>query len=274
MSLPSNDIQDLRTCGLVAKCARWRQVFYALKDAILTHYGTPDGYDLQVWTETDLDTLLCHPDTPADTIVAEHRHILRRYRLGDQIFHRPTNEFYYVNYATDYERISWGFVSLKAHAIETLHGTRRPASDPASRQAAWSALKRLLRRHRTLLPSSHIATPAPRDTPTWSCASPSPIAHQRRSTAAPTPSFIPTVCARRGHQLDRFAAAYYEVFRCHRCGTPLADPPPLMRRLQLAVYRVQEWITETVFRWRCWLKCSECGQYAGRHNATVDHLPF
>lgn len=247
-------------------------MFYALKDAILIHYGTPDGYDLQVWT--DHEPSIVYPDIQTTPISAEHQHILRRYRLGDQVFHRPTNEFCYVNYETDYERISSGFVSLKAQAIETIHGTRRPASDPASRQAAWSALKRLLRRHGALLHVQRLTPTGPHDTPTLSCASPSPMGHRRRSAPDHDASPLTALCRTSGHRLDLFAAAYYEVFRCTRCDTTLIDPPTPLRRLQLAIYRLQEWTTETVFRWRCWLKCSECGRYAGRHDATVDHIPF
>lgn len=147
-----DDIQDLRTSGQVEKHARWRQLFYTLKDAIQTHYGTPDGCDLQIWHDVDIPAL--RHDPPADEIIAGHQHIVRRYRLLDQIFHRPTHEFCYINYHTVYERFSSGFFSLKAQAIETIHGKRHAASHQASRHAAWPALKGLVRRHGALLRTS------------------------------------------------------------------------------------------------------------------------
>jgi|GEM_PF-4582902 len=91
-SFLSTDIEDLRVVNWLAKKDyRWKQFCYAVKDALLCEFGTHDGYDLQQFVRCEWDDEYGHNGE----IFSWHDHILERVRIGDVIFHRPTNEFWY-----------------------------------------------------------------------------------------------------------------------------------------------------------------------------------
>ena len=144
----AEDISDLHTCGVVAKYWHWRKLFFAIKSAILETHGKFDGYDMQVWD--DMGTSECG-DSGRDDVLATHKHILKRYIVLDSLFHCPTNEFYYFNFDYQTEKYSNGYFELVKDCKIKIDGKRQPTWNKAQREVGWWALKRLVRRHGSLL---------------------------------------------------------------------------------------------------------------------------
>ena len=95
LTFTASDLNDLRQLNWLAKDDRKKSEFcYRLKDILLTVYSSFNGYDLQKFTKPLIDY---DYDEPWDTgeIYSWHEHILERRKIGDAIFHRPTNEFRY-----------------------------------------------------------------------------------------------------------------------------------------------------------------------------------
>jgi hypothetical protein len=138
-------VNDLILAGAAYLPYGYSKLFFAIKDAILKAYGTPDGLDQQHWDDMDFY------DQDSESVHAEHWHLLARYWLRGHLFHRPTNEFYYFNYAYQIEKVSIQYFALQAAVKNTIHGKKKKACDREARAEAWRALKRLVKRHGCLL---------------------------------------------------------------------------------------------------------------------------
>jgi hypothetical protein len=111
------DIQDLRRLNWLAKADHKKKDFcYRLKDILLEKYSTFDGFDLQEFTRP------CWQDdeygTYGDAYYAGetyswHEHILERRRIGEAVFHRPTEHFRYSD-IKDHKKQSPRFVQMLA----------------------------------------------------------------------------------------------------------------------------------------------------------------
>lgn len=137
-------ISDLILCGTYARNWEHRRLFYALKTKILEVYATFDGYDLQIWYDDSWNW--------DEQYYAEHRHILKRYSYNGHIFHSPTNEFEYFNFAHQNGKASPGFSELLKQCTRQIEG-RKPFLFPSkeTEELCWQALKRLVRTHGHLL---------------------------------------------------------------------------------------------------------------------------
>lgn len=139
------DLQDLSTCGRLSSAWRWRRLFLALKDALLSTYGQRVGLDLQTWEDP------WEEDEFWPARGGWHQHILERWTLAGGTFHRPSNEFCFDGHDGHYERISPHFEEMRAACTGTIEGRRKRVFDVESRTAAFAAIKRLVRRHGALL---------------------------------------------------------------------------------------------------------------------------
>jgi hypothetical protein len=159
------DLRLLALCNSIAGWGYWRRakLFYALKDAVLVKYGERDGYDKQTWEEEDWnDPKHAH---------ATHSHILERWLLLGQTFHRPTNEFKYFNYEYQTGKYSERYSELSKVCKNKLkgrklHESKMPYTDfrRMARTVGWPALKMLVRRFGNLVerpaaPCAHCGQP-------------------------------------------------------------------------------------------------------------------
>ncbi len=141
-------INDLIACGQIAKYWHWRQLFYALKNAILRFEGTADEYDLQKWEDIDFFEGN-YTDTP--DVISEHEHILERWILFGHVFHIPTDEFRYFNFEYQTEKRSKGFAEYILKCKETIIGKRQYQYTNEMRHSAWLCLKHLIRQYGWLI---------------------------------------------------------------------------------------------------------------------------
>lgn len=81
------------------------------------------------------------------------------------------------------------------------------------------------------------------------------------------------ICRLIGHDFEPEAAHYYGLYSCRRCGYEDRDGRP-PSWLEVVRYRLRGWIRDRRHDFRKWWKCSDCGRHFGRHDETVDHLPF
>jgi hypothetical protein len=154
MEVTKQDIEDMRMCGRVGKNMHpFADLWFALKDKILISYGLFDGHDVQVWDDPDWD----YPEE----IYATHEHILKRYVFADDkeihAFHLPTNEFHYWrNGFMDYGKKTKRFDELRGQVKNLISGKKLYLSNEVSRNEAWKALKRLIKKFGFLLRSETI----------------------------------------------------------------------------------------------------------------------
>lgn len=81
------------------------------------------------------------------------------------------------------------------------------------------------------------------------------------------------LCRVFGHLWNPDAAEYYRQYYCDRCGHEenFNDGPSLVHRL---TWRWRLWFRDQRHAWSRWWVCSDCGWHCGRHDESVDHLPF
>lgn len=143
MPITPDDLTELTIAGRGPSACR---EFYELKDAVLDTYGEFDGYDLQVWYDTEPARF-----GPAKRLRAEHRHILERVKLGERVFHKPTDEFYFRDFRKGVEKYSPRFFELAARVRQTIAGKKTPDCSRAANEQGKSAFKRLTRKFGRLL---------------------------------------------------------------------------------------------------------------------------
>lgn len=86
---------------------------------------------------------------------------------------------------------------------------------------------------------------------------------------------MPSVrCRWWGHAIDPVASHYYSLTYCARCDCPVYECPGVRERIRIRWFLVRTWIHAEAYRLRDWVTCSDCGHHWGRHDETVDHLPF
>jgi len=142
--IDQTDVDNLIICGRSAKWWRWSRVYYAVKDAILIKYGSFDGYDLQRWL--DKGYFECNCTNKIDTL-AEHLHILKRYKLLDTYFHIPTSEYSYFNFEYQNGKRSENFYEYFKQVNGWLNGKKEYDMSIEGQAKAFRALKALLRKH-------------------------------------------------------------------------------------------------------------------------------
>jgi hypothetical protein len=140
MEITREDIFDLKSCGSVGNWFCWHKLFYDLKDLILLKYGYFTGYDEQNWNDDGWDY--------EEEVYATHSHILKRYVLvvGNQeyVFHIPTNEYSYFNYAYQDGKQSNDYSRLVAICRNKIEGKKKYSGSESSIQIAKKSLKNLL----------------------------------------------------------------------------------------------------------------------------------
>jgi hypothetical protein len=148
------DIEDMRICGKVGKnLYPFHNLWFFLKDKILTNYGKFDGYDLQTWDDMEYSFNAIDPNNPE--VFATHMHILKRYILQDgewfHVFHIPTNEYDYWINGSNFINRSDGFNELYKLKKETIIGKKKYEYHQEYKTDAWNALKRLIGRYSYLV---------------------------------------------------------------------------------------------------------------------------
>lgn len=73
------------------------------------------------------------------------------------------------------------------------------------------------------------------------------------------------------HRYDPIAAEYYHIYHCDRCGGDHQFEPGLLPRM---AWRACLRLQDAWWSFRHWWRCVDCGRYCGRHDDSVDHLPF
>lgn len=133
-------IDELKLCGKVAKYWYWKKLYYAIKDELLKRYAQFDGYDQQVWTD---------PSWFSKEDYASHSHILERWKIGDAVFHKPTDEFEYFNYEWQVGKTSKNYYELVKTCKNKIDGRKPCSLDLEDRARAFQALKRLIKIYRS-----------------------------------------------------------------------------------------------------------------------------
>lgn len=82
------------------------------------------------------------------------------------------------------------------------------------------------------------------------------------------------LCRIWGHDLDPDASYYYRIDYCRNCERQVDGSTGLREWLKVRWSIFTDNVRGTLYGWRCWLKCSECGKRFGRHDDRFDHLPF
>lgn len=83
------------------------------------------------------------------------------------------------------------------------------------------------------------------------------------------------ICKLWGHDLDPEASYYYAADHCRRCDQHAYQLDTGLREwLLVRCWVARRWILDRLQSWGYWLKCTDCGQRFGRHDESVDHLPF
>ena len=157
--LTNEDIQDMRLCGKVGKSLYpFHKVWYCLKERLLELYGYQDGYDLQIWYDKGYSE---YGDDPEETL-AEHCHILKRYTIQiDEwihVFHIPTNEFFYFDFETQYEKSSENYDKYYNIYKNKMIGKRERVIAKDVRLDGWKSLKKLIRKYRYLIRYPYLST--------------------------------------------------------------------------------------------------------------------
>lgn len=82
-------------------------------------------------------------------------------------------------------------------------------------------------------------------------------------------------CRLMGHRLDPEASYYYAIDHCTRCDCEVQIGMLKVERIKVRIaiewQFAKEWVSSFLARFR---PCPECGKKWGRHDATIDHLPF
>lgn len=145
--LTEQNIHDLQQVNWLAK-ADWRKknLCYAVKDAIISRFGTHRGFVCQQFErKTWEDQLLDWGD-----IFSIHKHILEVIEVGGKTFHKPTNEFSYED-ACGHKKHSPEFSFFYEQCeMEPLIGILKPPAD-FNEKSATHALRRLVHDHYDLL---------------------------------------------------------------------------------------------------------------------------
>lgn len=144
-------IRDLQSVNWLAKHDRSKSDFcYLIKDLLLSEFGTEDGFDLQTFTRDEYDDF-GDGWFPTGNIWSWHRHVLKRVRVGDAIFHVPTDEFDYEDRRGRKKR-SPGFEEFAAKCSGEVGGIRE-VPDGFDKTAGVRALRRLVHQFYPLLRS-------------------------------------------------------------------------------------------------------------------------
>jgi hypothetical protein len=153
------DLKDMVGVNQLARSGdrRLKVGCYAVKDALLSIYAEPDGFDLQIWEDEGNECVKCGEFWMScdckETILethAVHKHILERMKIGESVFHRPTPEFYYFNAKFNSEKHSPNFFGGGFQIKNTIEGkTKTPQG--FDRKTAFNSLKRLCRKFKPIL---------------------------------------------------------------------------------------------------------------------------
>ncbi len=87
---------------------------------------------------------------------------------------------------------------------------------------------------------------------------------------------LPLLCRLWGHAVDETALHYYGVVHCERCGLHGESTMDTGAREWLKVrwWLLKEWLGSYGRGILGWLHCSECGHWFGKHDDSIDHVPF
>lgn len=105
------DCIDLQLINWLAKADyKKKKLCYQLKGILLQKFAVDDGFDLQEFTRpcwTD-DEYGSYRDTYYEgETYSWHSHILQRHKVGDHIFHSPTDQFLYSNINNVTKQSDW-----------------------------------------------------------------------------------------------------------------------------------------------------------------------
>ncbi|HVT36973.1 MAG TPA: hypothetical protein VHE37_15390 [Nevskiaceae bacterium] len=82
------------------------------------------------------------------------------------------------------------------------------------------------------------------------------------------------LCSTLGHRLHAESAHYYHVLHCDRCHREVYGDTGWRERIKVSVSITVATIQRRAADVAHWWKCGDCGRHFGRHNETVEHLPF
>lgn len=77
-----------------------------------------------------------------------------------------------------------------------------------------------------------------------------------------------------GHAIDPTASYYYGVDYCVRCNDSVDGCTGVREWIWVRWCLARDWLNRKVHRLRDWITCSDCQHHWGRHDDTIDHLPF
>jgi len=151
------DLEALTTANrLCDRWWKWGPLFYRLKTRLLHEYGEVDGYDLQQWGDYNREYCNCAWGTEPENCncggteeYATHYHILRRWKIGDVVFHIPTSEWAYWNMSYGFKK-SDNYEALRAQVGNDIEGRKKSITSRSSPER-WRALKHLVRRYGWML---------------------------------------------------------------------------------------------------------------------------
>lgn len=83
-------------------------------------------------------------------------------------------------------------------------------------------------------------------------------------------------CLLFGHRLHVDASYYYGIDQCEHCDREFIYGRHPVARAKVRAVIFARWLRELAFSIRSFLfcRCEDCGRRFGRHDNTIDHLPF